>query len=251
LRPGPSIQGGAPVSSGKRILLSVPHMSGREARYVDEAFATNWLSTVGPNVDAFEEELGRRLGAPAAALSSGTAAIHLGLRLLGVGPGDDVFCSTLTFVATANPILYLGARPVFVDSDRASWNMDPSALAAALAGRAAEGRLPRAVVVVHLYGQCADMDPILEACDAHGVPVLEDAAGALGATYRGRPAGTLGHAGVFSLNGNKIITATGGGVLVARDPAQVGRARFWAMQAKEPGWGAGATSTASSATTTA
>lgn len=221
----------------RRIHLSVPHMSGREDRYVRDAFATNWLTTVGPNVDALEAELETRLGLPAAALSSGTAAIHLGLRLLGVGPGDEVLCSTLTFVATANPILYLGARPAFVDSDRATWNLDPALLAETLERRSATGRLPRAVVVVHLYGQCADMGPILDACARFGVPVLEDAAEALGATYRGQLAGTLGEVGIYSLNGNKIITAAGGGVLVARERSWAERARFWAIQSKEPGIG--------------
>lgn len=212
-------------------------MSGREDRYVREAFTTNWLTTVGPNVDALEAEIETRLGLPAAALSSGTAAIHLGLRLLGVGPGDEVLCSTLTFVATANPILYLGARPAFVDSDRATWNLDPALLVETLERRSATGRLPRAVVVVHLYGQCADMGPILDACARFGVPVLEDAAEALGATYRGQPAGTLGDVGIYSLNGNKIITAAGGGVLVARERSWAERARFWAIQSKEPGIG--------------
>lgn len=221
----------------RRIHLSVPHMSGREDRYVREAFTTNWLTTVGPNVDALEAEIETRLGPPAAALSSGTAAIHLGLRLLGVGPGDEVLCSTLTFVATANPILYLGARPAFVDSDRATWNLDPALLVETLERRSATGRLPRAVVVVHLYGQCADMGPILDACARFGVPVLEDAAEALGATYRGQPAGTLGDVGIYSLNGNKIITAAGGGVLVARERSWAERARFWAIQSKEPGIG--------------
>lgn len=210
-------------------------MSGREDRFVRDAFASNWLSTVGPNVDALEREVEQRTGRPALAVASGTAAIHLGLRILGVGPGDDVVCSTLTFVATANPILYLGARPIFVDSEAHTWNMDPALLEAVIRDRAAAGRAPRAVVVVHLYGQCADMDPILDVCGRYGVPVLEDAAEALGATYRGRPAGTLGDAGVFSLNGNKIITATGGGLLLAREPDRIERARNLAMQARERG----------------
>ena len=220
---------------GKRILLSVPHMGGGERKYVEEAFAANWLSTVGPNLTAFEEEFERRIGIPAAAVASGTAAIHLGLRLLDVGPGDTVFCPTLTFVATANPIRYLGAEPVFLDSDRATWNMDPELLSEALRERAAAGRLPRAVIVVHLFGQCADMDPILEACARHEVPVLEDAAEALGAFYKGRPAGTLGQVGVFSFNGNKIITTTGGGMLASARREWVEKARFWSMQARDPG----------------
>ena len=218
-----------------RIYLSVPHMGDGELRYVQEAFATNWLSSVGPNLDAFEASFSARLGGMSCvALTSGTAAIHLGLRLLGVGAGDDVFCSTLTFVATANPAVYLGARPVFIDSERASWNMDPALLADALDERAKQGRLPRAVVVVHLYGQSADMDPITEACARHGVPILEDAAEALGTTYKGRTAGTLAPLSVFSFNGNKIITTTGGGLLAGRDPAQIAKARFWSTQARDP-----------------
>ena len=148
----------------KRILLSVPHMGGREADFVREAFETNWLSTVGPNITAFEQEFGTRVNLPAVALSSGTAAVHLGLRLLGVGPGDEVFCQTLTFVGGVNPISYLGARPVFLDSDRTSWNLDPDLLSDTLRLRAERNHLPKAVVVVHLYGQSADMDPILECC---------------------------------------------------------------------------------------
>jgi pyridoxal phosphate-dependent aminotransferase EpsN len=209
-------------------------MSGREEGYVREAFASNWLSTVGPNVARFESEFQAYTGLPAVALSSGTAAIHLGLRLIGVGPGDEVFCPTLTFVATANPIRYLGAEPVFLDSDRESWNLDPELLAVALRERARRNRLPRAVIVVHLYGQCADMDPILETCGRFEIPVLEDAAEALGALYKGRHAGTMGQAGVFSFNGNKIITTTGGGMLVSARPGWVELARYWANQARDP-----------------
>ena len=219
----------------KRILLSVPHMGGTEQTYIRDAFTSNWLSTVGPNITAFEQEFSAHIGMPAVALSSGTAAIHLGLRLLGVGPGDEVFCPTLTFAATCNPIRYLGAEPVFLDSDRATWNLDPDILETALRSRAAQARLPRAVIVVHLYGQCASMDPILSLCAKYGVPVLEDAAEALGATYRSRAAGTLGHIGVFSFNGNKIITTTGGGMLVSPDVRWVEKARFWSQQARDPG----------------
>ena len=219
----------------KRILLSVPHMGGTEQTYIRDAFTSNWLSTVGPNITAFEQEFSAHIGMPAVALSSGTAAIHLGLRLLGVGPGDEVFCPTLTFAATCNPIRYLGAEPVFLDSDRATWNLDPDILETALRSRAAQARLPRAVIVVHLYGQCASMDPILSLCAKYGVPVLEDAAEALGATYRSRAAGTLGHIGVFSFNGNKIITTTGGGMLVSPDVRWVEKARFLSQQARDPG----------------
>ncbi len=217
-----------------RILLSVPHMGGAEQRYVEEAFATNWLSTVGPNIDAFEREFEVKIGRPAVALGSGTAAMHLGLRLLGVGPGDEVVVPTLTFVASVNPVSYLGATPILVDSERASWNLDPELLAELLAARARRGKLPKAVVVVHLYGQTADMDPILAACARWGVPVLEDAAEALGATYKGRPAGTLAPLAAFSFNGNKIITTTGGGMLVAEDRSLIDRARYWSTQAREP-----------------
>lgn len=220
-----------------KILLSVPHMSGRERLYANEAFDLNWVSTVGPNLTAFEADFTRKLGLPSVCLASGTAAIHLGLRLLGVGPGDEVFCSTLTFAASANPIRYLGATPVFIDSDARTWNMDPDLLARALKDRASRNNLPRAIVVVHLYGQCADMDPILEVANAFGVPVLEDAAEALGATYKGRPAGTLAEIAAFSFNGNKIITTAGGGMLAARDARHIEKARFWATQAKNPGLG--------------
>jgi pyridoxal phosphate-dependent aminotransferase EpsN len=210
-------------------------MCGREEEFVREAFASNWLSTVGPNINAFETEFSQLVGAPAVALSSGSAAMHLGLRLLEVGPGDEVFCPTFTFVASANPIVYLGARPVFIDSHRASWNLDPQLLREALQERARRNRLPRAVIVVHLFGQTADMDPIMEACAEYEVPVLEDAAEALGASYKGRPAGTIAPVGVFSFNGNKVITTTGGGMLVAQDRELVEKARFWSTQARDPG----------------
>jgi pyridoxal phosphate-dependent aminotransferase EpsN len=219
----------------KRILLSVPHMGGAEQLYVKQAFQTNWLSTVGPNVTAFEEEFEAYIGMPAVALSSGTAAIHLGLRLLGVGPGDSVFCSTLTFAASANPIRYLGAEPVFVDSDHETWNMNPSLLEDALRKKATAGKLPKAVIVVDLYGQCANLKPISEICERYGVPILEDAAEALGASYQGELAGRFGEVGVFSFNGNKIITTTGGGMLVSHNAAWVNKARFWSQQARDPG----------------
>jgi pyridoxal phosphate-dependent aminotransferase EpsN len=218
-----------------RIHLSVPHMGGAEARYVADAFASNWLSSVGPQLDAFEREFGARLGLPCAALASGTAAIHLGLRLLGVGPGDEVLVSDLTFAASVNPIRYLGATPVLVDSDRGTWNLSPRRLEEALAARARMGRRPRAAVVVHLYGQTADMDPILELCARYRVPVLEDAAEALGASYGGRPAGTLGAISAFSFNGNKIVTTTGGGMIASPHPEWIERARHWATQARDPG----------------
>ncbi len=219
----------------KRLYLSVPHMGENEERYVHDAFASNWLSTVGPNLDAFERSFTARVGLPSVALGSGTAAIHLALRLLGVGPGDEVVCPTLTFIASVNPALWLAARPVFIDSDRSSWNLDPSLLEDFLAKRARSGKLPKVVEVVHLYGQSADMDPILETCARYGVAVLEDAAEAVGTLYKNRPCGTMGEIGAYSFNGNKIITTTGGGMLVAKDPARVAKARFWSQQARDPG----------------
>jgi pyridoxal phosphate-dependent aminotransferase EpsN len=203
---------------------------------VQEAFATNWIAPLGPHVDAFEKELATYVGAKhAAALSSGTAALHLGLRLCGVVRDDDVLCSTLTFSASANPIVYEGARPVFIDSEEDSWNLDPALLDDYLCRRAREGRrAPKALVLVHLYGQCADIDPILVICARHGVTVIEDAAEALGATYKGRSPGIFGRCGIFSFNGNKIITTSGGGMLVSDDEALVRQARFLATQARDP-----------------
>jgi pyridoxal phosphate-dependent aminotransferase EpsN len=219
----------------KRISLSVPHMSGAERVYVSDAFSSNWLSTVGPNLAAFEQAIEDRIGIPGVALASGTAAIHLALRLVGVKAGDEVFGPTLTFVASANPVRYLGAEPVFLDSNYTTWNLDAELLENALKERANRNMLPRAVVVVHLFGQCADMDLILNACRRYEIPVIEDAAEALGATYKGRAAGTLGDVGVYSFNGNKIITTTGGGMLVCGNPEWVERARFWSTQARDPG----------------
>lgn len=213
----------------------MPHMGGSERRYVEEAFASNWLSTVGPNISAFEQEFEALVGLPAVAVSSGTAAIHLALRLLGVKSGDSVFCQDLTFVATANPIRYLGAEPVFIDSNHETWNMDPQLLADALGQQARKNQLPRAVIVVDLFGQSADMKPLLEICRRYEVPLLEDAAEALGGAYRNRPAGTWGDIGVFSFNGNKIITTTGGGMLVSSNKEWVDKARYWSAQARCPG----------------
>jgi len=210
-------------------------MTGREMTYIQDAFDSNWIAPLGPHVDAFEKEVAAYAGVKGAlALSSGTAAMHLGLKLLDVGPGDVVFCSSLTFSASANPILYQGATPVFIDADRETWNMSPKALRRAFEEAERNGRLPKAVVVVDLYGQSADYDPILELCGSYGVPVLEDAAEALGATYKGRKCGTLGRLGVFSFNGNKIITTSGGGMLVSDDLALLAKARFWATQARDP-----------------
>jgi len=219
----------------KRILLSTPHMSGREPEFVAEAFATNWIAPLGPHVDAFEREFAARVGAGhAAALSSGTAALHLACILAGVGPGDEVIVSTLTFSASANPIVYQGARPVFIDSERKSWNLDPNRLEEELKAMAARGKLPKAVIPVHLYGQSADLDPIVEICRRYEVTLIEDAAECLGATYKGRLPGTFGRFGAFSFNGNKIITTSGGGMLVSDDAALIARARFLATQARDP-----------------
>jgi len=218
----------------KPILLSTPHIGDRELEFVKEAFDTNWIAPVGPNIDAFEKEFCRVVGSQhAAAVSSGTAALHLALKLVGVTTGDEVFCSTFTFIASANPITYLGAKPVFIDSDRTSWNMSPILLEKALIERARIGNLPKAVVLVHLYGQSADIDPILQICDLYSVPLIEDAAEALGATYKTRSPGTFGRIGIFSFNGNKIITTSGGGMLVSDDAGLVNQARFLATQARE------------------
>jgi dTDP-4-amino-4,6-dideoxygalactose transaminase len=265
-------------------------MGADELKFVQEAFATNWIAPLGPHVDAFEREFCGILQevtesterenfsvssvpscstAPvhAAALSSGTAALHLALKLVGLQRGEEVFCSSLTFSASANPIVYEGGLPVFIDSERASWNMDPALLAEALADRKKQGRLPRAVILVHLYGQCADIDACAALCNECGVPLIEDAAEALGAVYypgksafqeitetteRGGPTpgssvasasscarigiapGTVGRFGIFSFNGNKIITTSGGGMLVSHDESLMKKARFWATQARDP-----------------
>lgn len=218
-----------------RIYLSPPDMSGREREQLLAAFDSNWIAPLGPEVDAFERELAARTGvSAAAALSSGTAALHLALVLLNVSRGDEVWTATLTFAATANAIRYVGATPVFIDSERTSWNMNPALLREALDDAASRGSLPKAVIAVDLYGQCADYDAILAACEKHGVPVIEDAAEALGATYRGRPAGSFGTIGVLSFNGNKIITTSSGGALLSRDASLVERARHLASQARQP-----------------
>lgn len=217
-----------------RIPLSTPHLSGGEQERVAQAFASNWIAPLGPHVEAFEREFAAVVGARhATAVSSGTAGLHLALHLAGVGPGDEVLVSTLTFVASVNPVLYLGGRPSLVDSERRSWNMDPALLAQALDDRARAGRPPRAVVVAHVYGQSADLAPIVEACARHGVALVEDAAEALGADYRGQAVGTFGQTGVFSFNGNKVITTSGGGMLVSDDGALVAHAHKLATQARE------------------
>ncbi|MED3667078.1 aminotransferase class I/II-fold pyridoxal phosphate-dependent enzyme [Geobacillus kaustophilus] len=218
-----------------RIYLSPPHMSGNEQKYINEAFETNWIAPLGPNVDAFEKELAEYVGSKgAAAVSSGTAAIHLALRLLDVQQGDKVFCSSLTFIASANPILYQGAEPVFIDSEPDTWNMSPLALERAMEQAKKEGKLPKAVVVVNLYGQSAKMDEILAICNHYQVPVVEDAAESLGSTYKGKKSGTFGKFGIYSFNGNKIITTSGGGMLVSDDVEALQKARFLATQARDP-----------------
>jgi pyridoxal phosphate-dependent aminotransferase EpsN len=218
-----------------RLYLSSPHVGAVEARFVAEAFASNWIAPLGPDVDAFEREFCATVASPyAVALSSGTAALHLALLLAGVRNGDEVLVSTLTFCASVNPITYLSGRPVFIDSETQSWNMDPNLLAEALEVRAAAGRLPRAVVLVHLYGQSAELGSIVGICERFGVPLIEDAAESLGATYRGRAPGTFGLAGIYSFNGNKIITTSGGGMLVSADATLIDRARKLAAQARDP-----------------
>lgn len=220
------------MSNNDKIWLSSPHMSdeGYEMKYVQEAFDSNWIAPLGPNVNGFEKELADKVGAKhAAALISGTAAIHLALKAVGVKKDDIVFCPTFTFSATANPIIYQGAKPVFIDSDLKTWNMDPEKLEEAFA----KYQNVKAVLVVHLYGLSADMDRIMEICNRHNVPVIEDAAESLGGYYRGQHTGTFGQFGIFSFNGNKIITSSGGGMLVSDSEELIEKARFWATQSRD------------------
>jgi len=223
------------MSQPARIHLSPPDVGEAERDALLAALDSGWIAPVGPDLSAFEQEIAAFAGARhGVALASGTAALHLALRTLDVRDGDEVMVSTLTFVASANAVTYTGARPVFIDADPATWQMDPDLLAQALDVRARAGRPPRAVIAVDLYGQCADHDRLLAVCDAHGVPLIEDAAEALGSTYRGRPAGSFGVAGVFSFNGNKIITTSGGGMLVTDDAERARRVRHLATHAREP-----------------
>lgn len=218
----------------KRIYLSPPHMSGKERHFIDEAFESNWIAPLGPNIDAFEKELAAYTGtADAVAVSSGTAAIHLSLQLLGLGAGDTVFCSSFTFVASANPIRYCGAEPIFIDSEPDTWNMSPEALQRAFEDANRQGKLPKAVIVVHLYGQVSKMDEIVNLCGQYEVPLIEDAAESLGSTYKGRQSGSFGKFGIYSFNGNKIITTSGGGMLVSDDAELLSKARFLATQARD------------------
>ena len=220
----------------KRIYLSSPHMGGTEIKYVNDAFNTNWVAPLGPNVDAFEHSLADYCGIKhAAALSSGTAAIHLALIILGIKPGDEVIASSFTFSATVNPIVYTGAIPVLVDSEPHTWNMDPDLLEKAIIDRRSwnSGRKVKAIIVVHLYGMPANIERIMEIANKYEIPVIEDAAEALGSKFRGTQVGTFGKAGILSFNGNKIITTSGGGALISNDKEIIDRARFLATQARD------------------
>ncbi|MBT4731375.1 aminotransferase class I/II-fold pyridoxal phosphate-dependent enzyme [Candidatus Woesearchaeota archaeon] len=219
----------------RRIYLSSPHMGDKEFEFVKESFDTNWIAPVGPHEDLFEKEFCELTGSKyAVALSSGSAAIHLALILLNVQRDDEVICSTFTFSASAYPIVYQSATPIFVDSENATWNMDVQFLEEAILDRIKKGKTPKAVILVHLYGQSADIDPILKLCNEYDIPVIEDAAESVGAYYKGKHTGTLGKFGVFSFNGNKIITTSTGGMLVSDDEGLIQKARFLATQARDP-----------------
>lgn len=219
----------------KRIFLSPPHMSGDEMGFVKEAFDTNYVAPVGPMIDAFEREFAEKVGiAHAIAVSSGTAAMHLALRVLGVEPGDSVIASTLTFIGSVSPIIFQGATPVFVDSNPISWNINLELLEEELHTSQKRGPLPKVVIPTYLYGQCTDLDSLLKICAPYGIPVIADAAEALGSTYKGRSAGAGASAAIFSFNGNKIITTSGGGMLVSDDEAFIEKARFFSQQARDP-----------------
>ncbi len=218
----------------KKLWLSPPHMSGEELKFVQDAFETNWIAPLGPHVDAFEKEMCAYLGAGhAAALMSGTAAIHLALVMLGVKAGDEVICQSMTFSGSANPIAYQQATPVFIDSEPQSWNMDPQLLEAAIKARLAKGKKPKAVILVHLYGQPAMLDEIIAICDQYKIPLIEDAAEALGSTYKDKKAGSFSDYSILSFNGNKIITTSGGGMLITGDGEIAKKARFLSTQARD------------------
>lgn len=218
-----------------RIFLSPPHMSGEELSFIQEAFESNYIAPLGPQVDAFEKEFCEWVGVShAVAVSSGTAAMHLALRQLDIQPGDEVFASTLTFIGSITPILFEGGTPVFIDADADTWNMDPDLLAEELEACRKRGRMPKAVVPTDLYGQCADLDRIRAVCEPYSIPVIVDAAEALGAVYRGRSAGAGARAAIYSFNGNKIITTSGGGMLASEDEALIEQARFLSQQARDP-----------------
>jgi dTDP-4-amino-4,6-dideoxygalactose transaminase len=220
--------------SKSKIWLSSPHMGDDEFKFVKEAFDTNWIAPLGPNVNGFEQDLCNYTGVKyAAALSSGTAAIHLSLILLDVKPGDEVICSSFTFSASANPILYLGANPVFIDSKKLTWNINPDILETAIKDRIAKGKKPKAIIVVHLYGMPAEMNEIMKIADKYEIPVIEDAAEALGSKYNGKPVGSFGLMGILSFNGNKIITTSGGGALISDNKDYIEKARFLSTQARD------------------
>ncbi|HCO66533.1 MAG TPA: pyridoxal phosphate-dependent aminotransferase [Dysgonomonas sp.] len=221
--------------NNQRIWLSLAHMGGEEQKYVQEAFDTNWVVPMGPNVDAFEQDLGDYLGrgVSVAALSAGTAALHLGLILLGVEPGDGVLCQSFTFSASANPIIYQGAAPIFIDSEKDTWNMSPEHLERAIKDCLSKGKKPKAILPVHLYGMPAKMDEISAISKKYDIPVLEDAAEALGSRYKNNFCGTLGNLAALSFNGNKIITTSGGGALISKNDDYVRKARFLATQARD------------------
>ena len=222
------------VNENKRIFLSSPHMGNLEKEFIKEAFDTNWIAPLGPNVNSFEKEVAQYVGIDnAAALISGTSAIHLAIKLLGIKEGDVVFCSDLTFAATCNPIIYEKATPVFIDSEYESLNMSPKALKKAFEVYEEKGIMPKAVIVVHLYGQAANMDEILEICNKYNVPIIEDAAESLGATYKGVQTGTFGKYNAISFNGNKIITGSSGGMLLTDDEEAANKVRKWSTQARE------------------
>lgn len=217
-----------------KIWLSSPHMGGGELKYVNEAFESNWVAPLGPNVNAFEKELAQYLHVKhCAALVSGTSAIHLALIILGVKQGDEVICQSFTFSATANPIVYQGATPIFVDSEPETWNMDPYLLEQALKDRIKKGKKPKAIIVVHLYGMPAKMEEIVSISNRYEIPLIEDAAEALGSRYKEKFCGTLGSMGVLSFNGNKIITTSGGGALISNNHDYIHKARFLATQARD------------------
>ena len=217
-----------------KIWLSSPHMGGNEYKYVTEAFETNWIAPIGPHLNKFEEDIEQYIGgSKVAALSSGTSALHLALILLNIGEGDEVICSSFTFAASANPIAYVNATPVFIDSEYDTWNMSPVLLEEAIKDRIAKGKKPKAIILVYLYGGAAKVNEIIGIADKYSIPIIEDAAEALGATYKGKALGTFGEIGIFSFNGNKIITTSGGGALVSDNEKYVQRAKFLATQARD------------------
>lgn len=219
-----------------RIWLSSPHMGGKEQEFVKSAFDTNWIAPLGPNVDGFENDLETYAGVDhAAVLTSGTAAIHLALIILGIQQGDEVLVSSFTFSGSINPIVYQGAVPIMIDSESDTWNIDPNALEEAIKDRVTKGKIPKALILVHLYGMPAKLDEITSICKQYGIPIIEDAAEALGSSYKGRKLGSFGDLSVFSFNGNKIITTSGGGALLSNNKEWIDKSRFLATQARDPG----------------